>query len=122
MSIQHIQYKSSNVEIKPEWQELLEAKFTSLDKYLGNETALRCDVEFEKVAPQQSGNIHRVEVNLLVAGTMYRAEAIELSFEIAIDEVRSELDKELRRARTKKESLYRKGRRAIKNMMRRGDQ
>lgn len=121
MSIQNIQYKATNVEMKPEWQELLEVKFSSLDKYLGDQSSVRCEIEFEKAAQQKSGNVHRVEANLIVAGALYRADATEASFEIAIDEVRAELDKELRRARTKKESLYRKGKRAIKNMMQRGE-
>lgn len=99
---------------------LLEQKFQSLDKYVGEETDVKCDVEFEKVTASKSGEIYRVEANLWLHGKMYRAEATEVSFEVAIDEVRSELDKELRRAADKRESLMKRGGRRIKEMLRFG--
>ena len=79
-----------------------------------------CDVEFEKMTVQQNGNVFRMEANLEVDGKLYRAEATMDSFEKAIDEVRSELDKELRRANSKKETLFKRGGRKIKEMLRFG--
>ena len=97
--------------------DLLEQKFQSLDKYIGEETDVKCEVEFEKVAPSKNGEIFRVEANLWLHGKLYRAEATEISFEIAIDEVKSELDKELRRTNGKRDSLMKRGGRKIKEML-----
>jgi ribosomal subunit interface protein len=99
---------------------LLEQKFQSLDKYVGDETDVKCDVEFEKVTASKNGKIYRVEANLWLHGKLYRAEATEISFEVAIDEVQSELDKELRRANDKRDSLMKRGGRKIKEMLRFG--
>jgi len=120
MSFPTINYKATNVNLEPHLQRLVDQKFESLEKYIGNETDTQCEVEFEKETAQQSGNIFRVEANLWLAGKLYRAEASEANFETAIDEVRNELDKELRRANDKQNTLMKRGGRIIKKMMRFG--
>lgn len=97
--------------------DLVERKLHSLEHYIGDAPAL-CDVEFEKVAPKQNGDVFRVEVNLTINGTLYRADATMDSYEKAVDEVRDELDKELRRSQQKHDSMVKKGGRQIKEMMR----
>ena len=120
MSFPIINFKNTNTESNIDLQDLVTDKFTSLEKFLGDETDVKCDVEFEKVTNSQSGDIFRVETNLWLHGKLYRAEASLDSFEKAIDEVRNELDKELRRANDKRDSLIKRGGRAIKDMMRFG--
>ncbi len=117
-----IQFKATNTELEGTLQDLIEQKMQTLEKFLGDDTSVKCEVEFEKVTAQQSGQIHRVEVNLFRNGKLFRAEATEDSFEKAIDEVRDELDKELRRDRKKKETMLKRGGRAIKQMLRLGGQ
>lgn len=120
MSFPAINFKFSGVESTAVPVQLLEDKFQLLGKFVGDETDVKCEVEFEKVTASQSGEVHRVEANLWLHGTLYRADATELSFEAAIDEVRDELDKELRRANDKRHSLVRRGGRAIKDLLRFG--
>lgn len=122
MGLPTIQYKGKNVHLDNAWLDLIEQKFQSLEKYIGDETDVKCDVEFEKETREHhnSGRIHRVEVNLFLKGTLYRAEASEESFEIAIDEVRAELDRVLRSANKKRETLIKRGGRKIKDMLRFG--
>ena len=112
--------KITNAEVSEDLRAVLERKLQPLQRYLGNETDVVCDVEFEKVTASERGPIHRVEVNLQVAGDLHRAEATLESFEAAIDEVRDELDKELRRKHKKQETLVKKGGRKIKDMIRFG--
>jgi len=101
MTFPTINYKFNHLEEASSLTDLVEHKLSSIEKYLHGEELVICDVEFNKVAEQQNGEIHRVEVNLMVEGTLYRAEATEESFEKAIDEVRAEIDKEMRRAKNK---------------------
>ncbi len=117
MAFPMIQFKATNTELEGALQDLMEQKMHSLEKFIGGETDTKCQVEFEKVTVQQSGPVHRVEANLYVGGKLYRAEATEMSFEEAIDEVRNELDKEMRRAGKKRETMVKRGGRAIKNML-----
>jgi ribosomal subunit interface protein len=96
---------------------LMEQKMQSLTKFLNEEQSITCDIEFEKVAPQKAGQVYRVEVNLMVDGTLFRADATENNFETAIDEVRNELDKEMRRAKDKQVTLDKDAGRAAKEQM-----
>ena len=117
MAFPTINYKYNGLNEAQPLTSLVELKFSSLEKFLGEETPVVCDAEFEKVAPQQSGTVHRFEVNLQVGGTLFRAEATEDSFEKAIDEVRDELDKELRRAKDKQVTLDKQAGRVAKEQM-----
>ncbi len=120
MSFPTITFKYTQTPVVYQLQDLITQKFQSLERYVGGKTDVRCEVEFAKVAPHQNGNVYRTEVNLWSDGVLYRAEATEESFEKAIDAVRSELDTELGRARTKRQSLFRRGARRMKDMMRMG--
>lgn len=120
MSFPIINFKGTNTELDERLADLVSSKFTTLEKFLGDESDVKCDVEFEKVANQQSGKVFRLETNLWLKGKLFRAESTEDSFEMAIDEVRNELDKELRRDNDKHSSLIRKGGRKIKEMLRFG--
>lgn len=118
MSFPTIVFKFTHTPVVYQLEDLVTQKFQSLERYVGGKTDVRCEVEFVKVAPHQNGAIYQVEVNLWVDGVMYRAEAVEESFDKAIDAVRSELDTELGRARTKRMSLFRRGARKMKALMR----
>lgn len=121
MSFPTINTKATNIELTPELTELVDQKLTPLEKFLPDEESdMKCDVELEKGGEHQSGNIYRAEVNLYVSGTLYRAEATEDQIEKAIDRVRDDVKRELRRANAKRDSLIRRGGRKIKDMMRFG--
>ena len=120
MSFPTITFKHTNISVDYELQGRLTDKLQSLERYIGGKSDTKCAVEFVKVTPQQHGPVYRVEVNIWSDGVLYRAEATKDSFDAAIDGVRSELDSELGRARTKRMSLWRKGARKMKEMMQRG--
>lgn len=121
MAFPTINVKATNLELTDELQVLLEQKLDPLEKFLPkHETDIKCDVEFEKIADHQSGKIYRAEINLYIAGTLHRAEATEEQIEMAIDAMRDEVKKEIRRTNSKRESLIKRGGRKIKDMMRFG--
>jgi ribosomal subunit interface protein len=117
MTFPTINYKYNDLAEAQTLATVVDQKLAAFDKYLTGARAITCDVEFAKVAPQQSGQIYRLEANLLIDGTLYRAEATEESFEKAIDEVRDELDKELRRAKEKHETLDKQAGREMKEKL-----
>lgn len=112
-----ITYKYNGLEEAKKLTDLMEQKLESLRKFIDEGTPALCEVEFEKVAAQNSGNVFRVEVNATVNGTLYRADAVEDSFEKAIDEVRAELDKEMRRSKDKQVTLDKSAGREMKEQM-----
>ncbi len=117
MTFPNINYKFNDLVEAQSLTDVVEQKLAAFDKYLHGNGSATCDVEFRKTAPQQNGQIHHVEVNLVIDGTLFRAEATEESFQKAIDEVRDELDKELRRAKEKQETLSKQAGREAKEQM-----
>ena len=99
---------------------ITEQKLSSLKKFIPADKSVICDAEFDKVAANNNGAIFHFAVNLEIDGTMHRAEATEESFEAAVDEVRDELDKKLRRNKSKKDTLGKKAGRALKRLIARG--
>jgi ribosomal subunit interface protein len=118
MTTPNISFKYTDTEVTHELQNLLTHKLESIYKYLEEPTLI--EVEFRKEAPKHNGAVFVVEVNCTVKGELFRATATEESFEKAIDVVRNELDKELRRSRKKRNNLFIKGARRIKEMVRWG--
>lgn len=114
MTFPIINYKYNNLDEGEKLANLTDQKLAPLGKFIADDSTTKCEVEFEKVNPQQHGRIHRVEANLRIDGTLHRAEAVEESFELAIDEVRDELDKKLRRTKDKSQSLLRRARQKVK--------
>jgi ribosomal subunit interface protein len=120
MANPQITTKATNITVTPKLEELLMQKFTPLSRLLRDGIETRFEIELEKVGEHQSGKIFRAEANLIANGKLYRAEAIEEQIEQAIDRVRDELKHELQREHGKKQSLIKKGRQALKNMLRFG--
>lgn len=109
-----ITYKYNSVEAADALAKLTDQKLEPLGRLIPDNVSVICEVEFEKIAAQQQGKIHRVEANLTVDGTLHRADAVEESFELAIDEVRDELNKKLRRAKDKNKSLLKRAGQRVK--------
>lgn len=111
----NITYKYNDLEEAKALTPIVDAKLQPvLQKFIDDGSAVLCEVEFEKVSNHQSGQIHRVEANVTIDGTLNRAEAVEDSFEKAIDEVRNEVDKKLRRAKGKQQSMFKRAGRRLK--------
>jgi ribosomal subunit interface protein len=115
----NITFKHTDTEVDYNLQQILSSKLEALYKYLEEPSLI--EVEFRKEAPKNKGNVYVVEINCTVKGTLHRAVAVEGSFEKAIDKSRNELDKELRRSHKKRNSLFKKGARHIKSMIRWGE-
>jgi len=120
MAFSNINFKFNDIPEAQELDEVVKKKLESFNKYLQGNEKVSVDVEFQKVASHHSGQIHHVEINIRINGELYRAEATEESFEKAIDEVKDELDKELRRAKEKQLTLEKEGGREAKKMLRNG--
>jgi len=116
-----IRYKGVQYDLPQAVTDKAQKKILALKKYLrGDDHLARVYVELGKEAPaQQTGRIWLARINFSYRGTLYRAEALEESIENAIDRATGELGKELRRAKKKQESLFKRGGLMFKSMVRR---
>lgn len=111
-----ITFKHTNIGVDYELQELFTRKLLSLRKYFVSDEVL-CEVEFRKETLKTSNDSCVVEANLSDDGQLFRVKASGINFEKAVDEARDELDKKVRRSKRKRNNLFLKGARQIKNLM-----
>ena len=103
----------------PSIKDYLGQKLNSLDKFLPNDESISADVELGKITNHhQKGDIFRAEVNLKIPGRLIRAVAEEWDLRVAIDAIRGELQKEIKINKEKNLSLYKKGARMLKKLLR----
>lgn len=119
----NITLKAPKLQFSAEMQALLEAKLAAPLRLLGEdgESAL-IDVEITSApAEGRSSEPYRLVARLSVGNDVYHAEAVKPTPESAADMVRSELEAEIRKSRGRSRSLLRRGRSAIKKMLRFGN-
>ena len=113
-----INLKTKNFGLTPSIKNYLEQKLNSLDKFLPGDESISADVELGKITNHhQKGDIFMAEVNLKIPGRLIRAVAEEWDLRIAIDAIRGELQKEIKINKEKNFSLYKKGARMLKKLL-----
>lgn len=115
--------KATNLELTNEIRSHVESRINSLDKFIdANQNDLAIfDVEVGKITTaQHSGKIFRAEINLSLGGNLYRAEEITEHINESIDVATHELERQIRKQKNKKHSLFKKGAEKIKNILKWG--
>ncbi|MDD2753498.1 MAG: ribosome-associated translation inhibitor RaiA [Candidatus Portnoybacteria bacterium] len=110
-------FKSKKFILTPSIEDYLQRKINGLGKFLGNfsEETIKCEVEVGRTTGRHKrGDIFRAEINLSAGGRMFRAESEREDLYTAIDEVRNELEQEIKKFKTKKETIFIRGARSIK--------
>ncbi len=115
-----VNYRSNNVELDDTLRALCERKLQTLEKFFQNHPETEVEVEFRREGQSNTGKQYKVSALVIFSGKTFYAASIEESFERALDEVRDELDKELRRSHDKQVSLVRRGGAALKRLLRFG--
>ena len=118
----HISIKAQKYHLTPETEALLEEKLAAPLRLLGedSERAL-LEIEIENAPPEgRSSAPCRLVARLIVNGDVFRAEAVKPTPESAADKVRSELEAEIRHKRGRAHKLWRRGRAAVKDILRFG--
>jgi ribosomal subunit interface protein len=115
-----IRIKTATFDLTPSLRIYLQKKLDTLDKFLPKDGSVFADVELAQTTKHHhKGDIFRVEVNLKVPGRLIRAVAEEWDLRVAIDAVKDELQREITMNKEKNISLYRKGARLLKKLLRR---
>lgn len=99
----------------------LDEKLQAIDKLItdfGGDT-VRCDVELGK-ARDQHADAWRAEMNLFIEGVLVRSEAQGETLQAALDEVKDEIVRQLKKTKQKRTSLLRRGGAAVKDWLRFG--
>ena len=114
-----ISIKATNTRLSETIDDYIRKRLLSIEKLIdASDTSARADIEVELTTRHhKSGSIFRAEMNLHIAGHDFRAEATAEKLFDAVDEVKTEMVKELRRHKDKKMEQERRGGAKLKDMM-----
>ena len=109
-------FKKKDFTITPSVQDYVEKKMETLEKFFksfGEEKRI-IEVELGKsTGKQKSGDIFRAETNLNLGGKMFRAESEQSDIFAAVDEMRDDLEQEIKKFKEKKGTIFIRGARSI---------
>lgn len=113
----NISIKTTNIDLTPALKDYTEKRITKASKFLGKETT--AFVEIGKTGNHhKSGDIYRAEINLTTSlGKNFRAVSEKPDLYEAIDDVRDEIVRSVSSEKGKSETLWKKGARKIKFIM-----
>jgi len=120
-----INIKSTNIELTPAIREYVEEKIGSLEKFIQGveedhdfseegKPPIETWVELEKTTHHQKGKVFRAECQIKIAGKSIRSESTQEDLHLAIDEVKDELQRDIKRFRETRISRYKKAARRFK--------
>ena len=112
--------KMTGMEIPAEIKNYLFEKLADIAKLADTmDPSSFVDVEIGRTTRHhEKGDVFRAELNLNIARSRIRAESESFDLKASIDNVKDQMLEELRSKKGKKESLFRKGARAIKEAVR----
>ena len=113
--------KGKNMSIPDHISDHATNKVQSLEKFIPHKESQEVLAEVElglRSRHHKKGDVYRSEVNLTVDGILYRSVSKRPDLMEAIDNTHSEIERQLRRGKNKKDSLLRDGARRAKEMLR----
>ena len=119
MAIHINKVRATNLELTSAISAYVEKRVRALEKFIDPEdTSAIMDVEVGKTTKHHHrGDVFRAEFNFSVAGKSFRAVADKEDLYAAIDEVKDEMAREVRSSRSKEKTLFKKGKAAIKDLL-----
>lgn len=96
----NINLKTTHYSITLETQSYLDERLAHIQKLLAGKSA-QCDVELARETGHQHGDVWRAEINLCVEGNCYRADAKAENVNAAIDAVKDDIVRQLRKEKTR---------------------
>jgi ribosomal subunit interface protein len=117
----NVNIKSTNFNMTPDIESMIRGKLDLVEKHLevSDENPL-AEVEIERLTHQKKGEVFRAEVNLSYKGKVIRAENTDFDIRNAIENVRQQVEKRIRRGKGKRFDIFKKGARQLKRLLRRG--
>lgn len=121
MNIQ-TEVKATGLELTPAIKGYVEEKVGQLEKLVDVTTGgVRAEVEVGKTTHHHHhGDVFRAEINLYVNGSAYRAVTTTSDLYAAIDEMKDEVARQIVSKKDKKQTLFRRSARKLKDFLRWG--
>ena len=113
------QIKASNMELTEAIKEYVEKRLGTLDKFIrGQEGNSHMDVEVGKTTNHhKNGDVYKAEISLDANGKHFYAVSEKEDLYSAVDDVKSEIERQLIETKDRNDTLFRRGARSVKKML-----
>lgn len=115
-----INIKATNLELNDSVRAYIDEKINGLERFIQNVdlSAVECRVEVARTTMHhRKGDVYRAEVDIRLPGKVVRAEAEEWNLRQAIDQVKDELQRELKKYKEAQSAKYKRGARIFKQLV-----
>lgn len=112
--------KTTNIDLTPEVSSQVHEKLSVVEKYLSvdGDKEILAEVELGLVSKHhKKGDVYRGEINVSSDGNFYRAVTKKSSVVEVMDDLKDQIGKVIKRKTNKKDSLFKKGGRLFKKML-----
>lgn len=115
-----IKIKGTNLELTPQIREYLQQRLEDIDKFLANVGGTQqAEIELAKTTEHhQRGRIYKAEIMISLKGETIRAESKKENIHQAIDDVKDDITREIRKYKEKRSTQSRKKARFFKKLIR----
>ena len=115
-----IQFKNTRYEPTPEFVAQVTKKIEALARFVDESTSTaHATIELEQaIGGKQQGDIWRAELMIVQEGVRFRAESTKAKLDHAVTTVVRDVGQELRRAKGKGQTLFKKGGAQVKAFLR----
>jgi putative sigma-54 modulation protein len=114
----NISIKTTNIELTPALKDYTEKRITKASKFIGKDVVVAVEIG-KTTNHHKHGDVFRAEINLTIfLGKQFRAVSEKPDLYEAIDDVRDEIVRSVSSEKGKTDTLWKKGARKIKYMMR----
>lgn len=116
----NINIKTTNFNMTPDIEEMIKEKIYLVEKFIDStEEIPLAEIEVERSAHQKKGEVFRAEINFSYKGNVIRVEHKDFDIRNAIEKVRRQLEKRIRRSKGRRFDLIKAGGRKLKRLIRR---
>lgn len=113
--------KIKGMAMTPAIQEYVDRKMDSLTKFIDTSKNILVEVEIGRITNHHhKGDVYKAEVHVTVSGDTFHAEVTESDLYTAIDMVKDRIAQEITTNKDKKMSLFKKGQKIIKDLLKKG--
>jgi len=116
-----INIKATNVELTDTIRDYLDKKMVSVEKIINSpQTEPIVNIEIGKTtnAKRSGSDLYKAEITMEIAGKLYRYSAEEAELYAAIDKMKDEIVREIRKDKEKRRDIFIRGARRIKDIIR----
>lgn len=112
--------KTTGMEITPAISEYVHKKVDALEKFIANGSEVLAEIEIGRTTNHHhKGDVYKAEINVTIENVVYRTVNTGADLYQAIDVMKDSIVNEVKKAKNKKMSLFRKGQLKLKDALKR---